>query len=189
MPDGADGCVTLRKLSVYPSGHDDAGATQIGPEESGTGVKSETDTNVVNGTTYYYLAVCRAGDAWYDIVNADPEGGNAAPGTPLDPAPKNPVDVACSQGLTGKATISFTMPSPPVSDCSVRRRPDDYPTRHDDGVAVGAPLTGTGFKTVNDTGLSNGFYFYSVFCRNGSTYNDTVNNTPPDVNAASSDVL
>lgn len=89
--------------------------------------------------------------------------------------PANPIDFDATDGEYEATTLTFTMPSAPVTECVVRRSTiaGAFPQSHMDGVAVGAAQTGSGGRSLVDTGLTNGTtYRYAVFCRNGSSWND-----------------
>ncbi len=175
-------CVVMRKTGSAPADHTDG--TQVGnflsPTPSGGG--NLNDSGLSNGTTYDYAVFCRDSSGnWQDTVNA----GNSASVTPLGVAPAIVTDFNATDGEDSQSALTFTMPVAPVDECIIMRKSTGYPTDHTDGTAVGGSFTGPGTgKSFTDTGLTNGTtYSYAVFCRNGTTWNDTVDSSMPAVNA------
>ena len=167
MPTGATACKVKVKLGDYPTGNQDG--TPLDVEQTGTGNKSLTDTNVTNGTISYYAVFCRVDAYRNDTVTPGANRDTGLPGGMVG-------DFDAVDGLSGQVNLTFTMPVGAAA-CKVIRNDTAQPTNNGDGNLVGVEQSGTGAKTVTDNvgATNNGrTFYYAVFCRSGASY---VNNT------------
>jgi hypothetical protein len=115
-----------------------------------TSATSYTDTNVLNGTTYYYVV---------SAVNAGGEGPNSAPVSATPPPPPAPVIVTVVTNYGQVALTWSTVPCPGIT-YNVRRSPSS-----------GGPYTiivNTASTSYTDTGVLNGSTYYYVVSAVGS---------------------
>ncbi len=169
-PAGIDQCILMRSDAGYPANH--TSGTQVGAAYTAAGsAESAVDSGLVNGTSLYYAVFCDAGGIWNDSVVI---GQSAAQVTPLDPMPQNPTDLTASSGDDSQSTINFTMPGAPVDECILTRSESGPPASHTDTIQIGGSFSGAGAAQSRvDSSLVNGtVYYYGVFCRNGTTWND-----------------
>jgi hypothetical protein len=167
--------------SGYPTRHDDPSSQLIGEVSTpGEFVSDVIDPGLINGTDYYYSVFCRNAERWNDSQT----DGNSDIGTPSDPLPHNPTDMAASDAEDSLSLITFTMPAPPVSECRLMRKQDEWPSGPFDGDNLGTFTGANQPRQTLDVGLVNGgTYNYAVFCLNGLVWNTGLDTLGPDKNA------
>jgi fibronectin type 3 domain-containing protein len=140
------GAVSYRVLRSTTSG---SGYVLLGT----SGTASYTDTNVTNGTTYYYVVTASNG-----VCSS--ANSAQAPATPACTPPSKPTGLAATPG-NGQIALAWTASTGGATLYQVLR-----------GAATGGPYTAIATPTstgYTDTGLLNGTtYYYVVNASNGS---------------------
>lgn len=167
-------CIVRRRTDRAPTNNQDGalvGEFQQ-PEPNSEGLL--VDRDLANGITYFYAVFCAdLADNWQESVGA----GNATSATTAALPPARVADLVASDGEDRSSTLTFTMPAPRVTSCTILRREGIYPSAHNDAAAVtvaGGPFSGASqSQRVVDLGLVNGLaYRYAVFCVNDGVWND-----------------
>ncbi len=150
------GTKILRKAGSYPTNSSDGTVVY-----NSTG-ESYVDTNVVNGTTYYYVAFAYDAFRNYSAVTVGAQA-TAAPSTDTVP----PSSVTALQATPGYQQVSLTWTNPDDSDfvgTKIVRKTGSYPTSHTDGTEV-CSSSGTSCMA---SGLTNSTpYFFAAFAYDG----------------------
>ena len=151
------GVKVLRKTGSYPANNSDGTLIYNGTNQS------YIDTNVSNGTTYYYALF--AYDEVPNYSSVDGAGAKATATPSVDTTP--PGVVASMNAVPGNHQIALTWTNPSDVDFAgtkVVRKEVSYPTSHTDGTVV---YNSTG-ESYTNTGLDNGTtYFYTAFAYDG----------------------
>jgi uncharacterized repeat protein (TIGR01451 family) len=127
-----------------------------------------SDTCRVKITSVSYPSV-------YDLSDGDFTIVKAADTTP----PALVTDFSASDGENEQSTLTWTNPADPdLAEVIVRRKTNEYPINHTDGILVyqdTSPVPGQ-VQSYTDTGLTNGTtYYYAIFSRDtAGNWNDTV---------------
>jgi len=147
------GVKVLRQTGSYPAHSADGTLIYNGTDEF------YTDTNVSNGTTYYYAFF-----AYDEVPNYSTVDGAGAKDTATPSVDTTaPAAVINMNAVAGSHQIALTWTNPSDEDFAgtkVVRKEGSYPTSHTDGTAV---YNSTG-ESYTNTGLDNGTtYFYTAF--------------------------
>ncbi len=160
-----------RSASAYPTSHTNGTAVSSGV--TGT---STSQTSLVDGVYYYSIFARDLRGNYSTVAQATATVDTTPPAAPSSFA----VSVAGS-------TAALTWTNPVDSDFSsvtIRRSTSTYPTSVSEGTLVVQNETGTSY---NNTSLSDGTYYYSIFAKDTSTnYSGAANATATVSTAASS---
>jgi len=147
------GVKVLRKTNSYPANSSDGTLIYNGANQS------YIDTNVSNGTTYYYAIFAYDEVPNYSTVDGDGAKDTATPS--LDTTA--PATVINMNAIAENHQIALTWTNPSDEDFAgtkVVRKEGSYSATHTDGTAV---YNSTG-ESYTNTGLDNGTtYFYTAF--------------------------